>query len=151
MVGTDGNMNEEALQLVVSSMRKPIRMEGAQQDFSRANRSQRRQSESLQSARSTDGLRRFIEAHNHSAVDVGGLRRGTISISMKKPQFSETFPEEPSEKELTKWARSGRSLTQSTLSLRGGDRRWLTQTGTLSAKQTAKGASGKSCIIITES
>ena len=40
-----------------------------------------------------DGLRRFIEADHHSAVDVGGLRRGTISVNVKKPQFSEFFPE----------------------------------------------------------
>ena len=40
-----------------------------------------------------DGLRNFIEVDNHSAVDVGGLRRGTKSIHAKKPQFSEAFPE----------------------------------------------------------
>ena len=40
-----------------------------------------------------DGLRSFIEADNHSAVDVGGLRRGTISVHVKKPQFSEVFPD----------------------------------------------------------
>ena len=40
-----------------------------------------------------DGLRRFIEADNHSAVDAGDLRRGTISVRVKKPLFSETFPE----------------------------------------------------------
>ena len=40
-----------------------------------------------------EGQRRFIEAGNHSAVDVGHLRRGTISVNVKKPQFSETFPE----------------------------------------------------------
>ena len=39
-----------------------------------------------------DGLRSFIEADNHSAVDVGDLRRGTITVDGKKPQFSETFP-----------------------------------------------------------
>ena len=36
-----------------------------------------------------DGLRCFIEVDNRSAVDVGGLRRGTKSIHVKKPQFSE--------------------------------------------------------------
>ena len=40
-----------------------------------------------------DGLRSFIEVDNHSAVDVGGLRRGTKSIQVKEPQFSEAFPE----------------------------------------------------------
>ena len=39
-----------------------------------------------------DGLRRFIEADNRSAVDVGGLRRGTKSFHVKKPQVSEAFP-----------------------------------------------------------
>ena len=37
-----------------------------------------------------DGLRRFVEADNHSAVDVGDLRRGTKSVRVKKQQFSET-------------------------------------------------------------
>ena len=40
-----------------------------------------------------DGLRRFVETDNHSAVDVGDLRRGTKSVSVKKPQFSEAFQE----------------------------------------------------------
>ena len=31
-----------------------------------------------------DGLRSFIDADNRSAVDVGGLRRGTKSICVKK-------------------------------------------------------------------
>ena len=30
---------------------------------------------------------------NRSAVDVGGLCRGTKSIRVKKPQFSEAFPQ----------------------------------------------------------
>ena len=40
-----------------------------------------------------NGLRRFIEADNHSGVDVGDLRCGTKSVQVKKPKFSETFPE----------------------------------------------------------
>ena len=36
-----------------------------------------------------DGLRNFIEVDNHSAVDVGGLRRGTKSIEVRKPQFTD--------------------------------------------------------------
>ena len=36
-----------------------------------------------------DGLRRFTEADNHSAVDVGDLRRGTRSLPGQKPQFAE--------------------------------------------------------------
>ena len=39
------------------------------------------------------GLRRFIQADNHSAVDVGDLRQGTRSQKVQKPQFSEAFPE----------------------------------------------------------
>ena len=46
-----------------------------------------------------DGLRRFIQADNrfiqadnHSAVHVGDVRRGTRSVSVKEPQFSENFP-----------------------------------------------------------
>ena len=40
-----------------------------------------------------DELRKFIEADNHNAVDVGDLLRSTKSVGVKKPQFSETFPE----------------------------------------------------------
>ena len=40
-----------------------------------------------------DWLRRFIEAENHSAVDVGDLRRGTKAVNVKNPEFSETFRE----------------------------------------------------------
>ena len=44
----------------------------------------------------------------------------------------------------TRWARSGLSSTPGTSSLRGGGgRRWLTQPGTLSAKQSTKGMEGK--------
>ena len=40
-----------------------------------------------------DGLRSSIEGDNRSAVDVGGKRRGTISVNVKKTQFSEASPE----------------------------------------------------------
>ena len=40
-----------------------------------------------------NGPRRLIEADTDSAVDVGDLRRDTISVDVKKPQFSEAFPE----------------------------------------------------------
>ena len=40
-----------------------------------------------------DGLRRFIQADNHSAVDVCDLRQGTRSLEVQKPNFSEAFPE----------------------------------------------------------
>ena len=36
-----------------------------------------------------DGLTRFIEADSHS----GDLRRGTRSLPVQKPQFSEAFPQ----------------------------------------------------------
>ena len=42
-----------------------------------------------------DGLGRFIQADNHSAVDVGDLRRGTKSLLVKKkPQCSEALEKE---------------------------------------------------------
>ena len=40
-----------------------------------------------------DGLRNFIDVDNHKAVDVGGLRRGTKSIRVREPQFSDACPE----------------------------------------------------------
>ena len=40
-----------------------------------------------------DGLRRFIKADDHRAVDVGHLRQGTRSRKVQKPNFSEAFPE----------------------------------------------------------
>ena len=39
------------------------------------------------------GLRRFIQVDNHSAVDVGDLRRGARSHPVQKPQFSEAYAE----------------------------------------------------------
>ena len=40
-----------------------------------------------------DGPRRFIEADNHSAGNVGDLRRGIASLPVQKPQFSAAFRE----------------------------------------------------------
>ena len=40
-----------------------------------------------------DGLRRFIKADNHRAVDVGHFRQGTRSLKVQKPNFSEAFSE----------------------------------------------------------
>ena len=40
-----------------------------------------------------DWLRRFIQADNHSAVDVGDQRQGTRTLKVQKPKFSEAFPE----------------------------------------------------------
>ena len=48
-----------------------------------------------------DGLRRFTEADNHSAVDVGDLRRGTTSVNVKKRSSTKPFQRRSSEKELT--------------------------------------------------
>ena len=39
-----------------------------------------------------DGIRSFIAVDSRSAVDVGGLLRGTRSIHVKKPQCSGAFP-----------------------------------------------------------
>ena len=36
---------------------------------------------------------KFIEADNHGAVGVGDLRRGSTLVEVKKPKFSETFPD----------------------------------------------------------
>ena len=38
-------------------------------------------------------LKNFIEEDNHNGVDVGCLRRGTRSIRLTKPQFSDAYPE----------------------------------------------------------
>ena len=56
-----------------------------------------------------DGLRRFIEADNHSAVDVGDSRRGTASVNVKKSQFIEAFPEAVIREgaDESRWARGG--------------------------------------------
>ena len=40
------------------------------------------------------GLGASSKQRSHSAVDVAGLRRGTKSLPVHKPQFSEAFPEE---------------------------------------------------------
>ena len=40
-----------------------------------------------------DGLRSFVEGDNHSAVDVGHLRKGTRPFYVQKPNFSEDCPE----------------------------------------------------------
>ena len=75
-----------------------------------------------------DGLRRFTQADDHSAVDVGDLRQGTRSLEVHKPQFSETFPEAA--------VREGADE----LSLRAHEVETLRamRTGMFSAKQSAK-------------
>ena len=102
-----------------------------------------------------NGLRRFIQADNHNAVDVGDLRQGTTSLKVGKPKFSEAFPEATiweGADDLTLRADEVGTLralsTQSTLNLRGVDR-----TGMLSSKQSTKelkGKSGESCSVTSE-
>ena len=91
------------------------------------------------------GLRKFIEADNHSAVDVGDLRRGTKSVEVKKLKFSETFPVAAIREgadELTLRADEVGSqrafINTESIEFERWDRRWLTETGTLSAKQSTK-------------
>ena len=102
-----------------------------------------------------DGLRRFIEADNHSAVDVGGLRRGTISVNVKKPQFSEAFPEaviRDGADELRADEVGTQRASINTKHTEFERWRWM-RTGTLSVKQSTKelkGKNGKSCAIITK-
>ena len=40
-----------------------------------------------------DGLRSFVEKDNHSAVDVGHLRRGVRPFHVQKPNFREDYPD----------------------------------------------------------
>ena len=40
-----------------------------------------------------DGLRSFFEMDNHSALDVGHLRKGQRPFKVQKPKFSEDSPE----------------------------------------------------------
>ena len=35
-----------------------------------------------------DGLKKFVEVDNHEAVNAGGLRQGTKSVKVVKPQFT---------------------------------------------------------------
>ena len=93
-----------------------------------------------------DGLRSFIEVDNRSAVDVGGLRRGSKSIQVKKPHFSEAFPEAV----IREGVRCEPSSTRHILSSRGGKRRWQMRTGTPSTRPITKemrDKNGKRCLI----
>ena len=40
-----------------------------------------------------DGLRSFIEIDNHSAADVGHVRKGLRLFYVQKPKFSGDYPE----------------------------------------------------------
>ena len=107
-----------------------------------------------------DGLGSFIKADDHRAVDVVHLRQGAKPLHVRKSQFSEAFPEATIREgadELTLRAdeveHCGPSSTQTTLSLKDRDRRWLMRTGMPSAKQSTKELqekNGKSCIVTTE-
>ena len=74
-----------------------------------------------------------------------------MSVGVKKPQFSGAYPQAAIREgagELTSRADevctlAGLSLTQSTLRLRGWDRRWLIRTGTLFCRAIYKGIEGK--------
>ena len=95
------------------------------------------------------------EVDNRSAVDVGGLRRGTKSVHVKKPQFSEPFQWQLWKKVRTsqlckqkRWVHCELPSTRSTLSLRGGDRSWWMRIDTPSVKPFAKESkkrNGKLC------
>ena len=108
-----------------------------------------------------DGLRNFVEVDNPSAVDVGCLRRGTKSIQVKKPQFSEAFPEtviREGADDLTlragEVARGELSSTGPMLRSSDGDRRWWMRTGTPFCRlytRELKENNGKRCTITTES
>ena len=41
----------------------------------------------------TEGLRNFITEENHRAVDVGHLRRSILPLHVRKPKFSEAYPQ----------------------------------------------------------
>ena len=106
-----------------------------------------------------DGLRRFIKADNHRAVDVGHLRQGTRSREVLEPNFSEAFPEAAIREgadELTLRAdevgTAGLHQHRTTLSSKDADR-WLMRTGMPSAMQSTKklkGKNGKNCSVTTE-
>ena len=107
-----------------------------------------------------DGLRSFIEADNHSAVDVGGLRRGTIPVHVKKPQFSEVSPDaviREGADELTLRAVGSRRTFIDTKHIRsrGGNRCWWMRFGTFFCQAVCKGIEGKEweacCTITAES
>ena len=97
-----------------------------------------------------DGPRSFIQADNRGAVDVDLLRQSTRPLKVQNRNFSEGFPEATIRKgadQLTLRADEVRTLrafiTQTKLSLSGGDRRWLMRTGTLSVKPFTKELKGK--------
>ena len=48
-----------------------------------------------------EGLRSFIEADNHSAVDVGDLRRGTKSLPVKNRSLARPLQRRPSEEQMS--------------------------------------------------
>ena len=103
-----------------------------------------------------DGLRSFTGVDNRSAVDVGGWRRGTRMLPVKKPQFSEDFPDaimREGADELTLRTDEVGARTQPTLSSRHGDRRLLMRTGMPFVRlftKELKEKNGKSCTITTK-
>ena len=103
------------------------------------------------------GLRNLIDVDKHGAVDVGGLRRGTKSIQVKKPQVSEDFPRggyQRRRRELEKWVRCEPSKVRSKLISTGGNRRGWMRTGTRCVRPFVKemmDKSGKCCAVTTKS
>ena len=108
-----------------------------------------------------DELRSFIKMDNHSAVDVGRLRRCTRPFFyVQKPNFSVDYPEaviREGADEIALRAEEVKTLKACIivdhLEENRWDRRWLMRTGMSSAKQFTKeleGVNGKSCTFTTE-
>ena len=98
------------------------------------------------------GLRSFIKEDNHRAVDVGRVRKGMKPIYVRKPKFSEAYPEAAIREgavELTLRADEVGTLRAlsilTTLNLRSEDCRWLTQT-----TRELRGKSETNCTVTTE-
>ena len=90
-------------------------------------------------------------------MDVGGLSRGTISVQVEKPQFSEAFPDavtrEGADEPTLRAEEEGtqRAFINTKHIELGGDRRQLVRTGTASVKsKELEETNGKSCTVITE-
>ena len=88
-----------------------------------------------------DGSRSFIGVDNHSALDVGHLRKGLRSFQVQRPKFSEDYPEvlEEGADDLTLKAEELDTLNACINVDHIEENKWrpplLTQIGTLSAKE----------------
>ena len=97
-----------------------------------------------------NGLRNFIELDNHSALDVGHLRKGVRPFNVKKkPKLSEDHSEVLREGTdgLTLRVEEVETLKACTnvddIGEKVGDRVWWTQTGTPTARQVTKEFEGE--------